>query len=81
MKLDRQIKSQMNGGTNYRVFYSIIAHTSDDRKIIIADTLEGSRVADYVEKRIRSALRLNDDTSPLLDLWSSVAVDSDHLER
>ncbi len=81
VKLDRQIKSQMNGGTNYRVFYSIIAHTSDDRNITIADTLEGSRVADYVEKRIRSALRLNDDTSPLLDLWSSVAVDSDHLER
>jgi hypothetical protein len=41
----------------------------------------GGDLGGYVEKRIRSALRLNDDTSPLLDLWSSVAVDSDHLER
>jgi hypothetical protein len=56
IKFDRQIKSQMNAGSNTRVYYSIIAHTRDNRKVTIADTLEGSRVADFVENRIREAL-------------------------
>lgn len=69
-QLERQIKSQMQGGTNYRVFYSIIAHCKDKRKITIADSLEGSRLTDYVEQRIKSALRLDDNKS-LVDSWSS----------
>ena len=49
IQLDRQIKSQMQGGTNYRVFYSIIAFTKDNLKTTIADALEGLRVTDYIE--------------------------------
>jgi hypothetical protein len=55
-KLDRQIRSQMNAGSRTRVYYSIIAHTRDKRKVTIADTLEGSRLADFIEQRIREAL-------------------------
>lgn len=55
-QLDRQIKSQMNSGSGSRVYYSIIAHTRDDRKVTIADALAGSRLADFVEKRIHEAL-------------------------
>jgi hypothetical protein len=57
VQLERQINSQMQGGTRYRVFYSIVAHTSDNRKITIADSLEGSRVADYIEDRVQAALK------------------------
>ena len=59
IKLDRQIKSQMNTGTSSRVYYSIIAHTGDKRKITIADTLEGSRLADFIELQIRKAMGQN----------------------
>ena len=69
--LKREIKSQINGGTKNRVFYSIIAHTKDNRNITIADTLEGSRTADYIEQRIQKALRLTDRQSDLIDTWSS----------
>jgi hypothetical protein len=69
VRLERTIKSQMQGGSNYRVFYSIIAHSKDKREITIADTLEGSRLADFVEQRIRSALKLEKDDS-LVDDWS-----------
>lgn len=55
-RLDRHIGSQMNNGANNRVYYSIIAHTRDDRKVTIADTLEGSRLADFVEQQIRQAM-------------------------
>ena len=68
--LEREINSQMQGGSNYQVFYSIIAHSKDKRKITIADTLEGSRLADFVEQRIRSVLKLGENES-LLDDWSS----------
>ena len=71
IKIDRQIGSQIQGGSNYRVFYSIIAHTRDNRQITIADTLEGSRLADYIEKRIRTALEPENRGSSLLDQWSS----------
>ena len=46
----------MNSSTGNRVFYSIIAHTRDNRKITIADTLVGSRLTDFIEKRIRKAI-------------------------
>ena len=69
IRLKRVIKSQMQGGTKHRVFYSIIAHTKDKREITIADTLEGSRVTDFVEKKILKALRLADSRSDLLDSW------------
>ena len=71
VKIDRQIGSQIQGGSNYRVFYSIIAHTRDNRKITIADTLEGSRLADYIEQRIRSALEPDGRGSSLLEQWTS----------
>ncbi len=67
VKIDRQIGSQMQGGSNYRVFYSIIAFTRDNRKITIADTLEGSRLADYIEQRIRTALEYDEQGSSLLE--------------
>ena len=56
IKLDRRIGSQMQTGTSMRVYYAIDAHTRDGRKITIADTLEGSRLADFVEAKIREAL-------------------------
>ena len=59
----------MQGGSNYRVFYSIITRSKNKRKITIADTLEGSWLADFVEQKIRSVLRL-DDSESLLDDWS-----------
>ena len=71
VKLERQIKSQMQGGSRYRVFYSIIAFTKDGRQIVIADTLEGSRLADYIEKRVLSALHVRDESVSLVDQWSS----------
>jgi len=55
-KLQRRIGSQMKMGARTRLYYAIDAHTRDGRKITIADTLEGSRLADYVETRIRDAL-------------------------
>ncbi len=64
------IKSQRQGSTKHRVFYSIIAYTKDKHKITIADTLEPSRVTDFVEKKIQKALRLSDGRSDLLDSWS-----------
>ncbi len=63
VKLEREIRSQSTGTSGTRVYYSIIAHTRDKRKITIADTLEGSRVADYIEKRIRKALGKNKSKS------------------
>jgi len=40
-----------------------VAYARDKQKITIADTLEGSRVADFVEKRIREALGQNESSS------------------
>ena len=54
--LQRRIGSQMQTGTRTRVYYAIDALTRDGRKLTIADTLEGSRLADYVENRISNAL-------------------------
>ena len=71
VKLERQIKSQMQGGSRYRVFYSIIALTKDDRQIVIADTLEGSRLAEYIEKRILSALHKRGEDGSLIGQWLS----------
>ena len=71
VKLERQIKSQMQGGSRYRVFYSIIAFIRDGRQIVIADTLEGSRLADYIEKRVLSALHMGAGPASLLDQWLS----------
>ena len=55
-KLERRIGSQMQTGSSMRVYYAIDAHTRDGRKITIADTLEGSRVSDFVEEKISDAL-------------------------
>ena len=55
-ELQRRIGSQMQTGSGTRVYYAIDAHTRDGRKITIADTLEGSRMADFVELKIREAL-------------------------
>ncbi len=71
VKLERQIKSQMQGGSSYRAFYSIIAFTKDGRQLVIADSLEGSRLADYIEKRILAALQPRYDSSLLVDQWAS----------
>jgi len=48
---------------NKRLTGKTVAHTRDKQKITIADTLEGSRVADFVEKRIREALGQNESSS------------------
>jgi hypothetical protein len=56
LRLERRIGSTMQGGSKNRVFYAIDAHTRDGRRITIADTLEGSRLADFVEARVREAL-------------------------
>ena len=56
IKLDRHIGSQMQSGTKHTVYYTIKAHTKDGRKITIADALAGSRLADFVEQKIRDAL-------------------------
>jgi len=55
-KLERRIGSQMQTGSSMRIYYAIDAHTADGRKITVADTLEGSRLADFVEEKIRDAL-------------------------
>jgi hypothetical protein len=55
-KLERRIGSQMQTGSSMRVYYAIDAYTRDGRKITVADTLEGSRLADFVEAKIRDAL-------------------------
>jgi hypothetical protein len=68
IKLDRRIGSQMQTGTSMRVYYAIDAHTRDGRKITIADTLEGSRLADFVEANIKDAL------------WPGKRQDSDNIE-
>ena len=60
LKLERRISSTMQEGSKSRVFYAIVAHTRDSRRITIADTLEGSRLADFVESRIREALGYRD---------------------
>ena len=70
VKLQRQIKSQMQGGSRYRVYYSIVVFTRDGRQIVIADTLEGSRLADFIEKRILTALHMRNEAGSLLDQWS-----------
>ena len=54
--LERSIGSQAHAGNRTRVFYRIRAHTRHGGRITIADTLEGSRLADFVEDKIRSAL-------------------------
>ena len=56
IRLDRRIGSQMQTGASMRVYYAIDAHTRDNRRITIADTLEGSRLTDFVEAKIRRAL-------------------------
>jgi len=55
-KLERRIGSQMQTGSSMRVYYAIDALTRDGRKITVADTLEGSRLADFVEEKISDAL-------------------------
>jgi hypothetical protein len=55
-KLERRIGSQMQTGYSMRVYYAIDAHTRDGRRITVADSLEGSRLADFVEAKIRDAL-------------------------
>lgn len=67
MKLERRIGSQMQTGSSMRVYYAIDAHTRDGRKITVADTLEGSRLADFVEAKISDALwpGRNKDTDKL----------------
>ena len=55
-KLERNIGSQMQSGTKHTVYYTIKAHTKDGRKLTIADSLEGSRLADFIERKIRDAL-------------------------
>ena len=69
LKLERRIGSQMQTGSSMRIFYAIDAHTCDGRKITIADTLEGSRLADFVEEKISAALwpdRHNSGEEPVL---------------
>ena len=67
-KLERRIGSQMQTGSTTRVYYAIDAHTRDGRRITVADTLEGSRLADFVEEKIRAAL------------WPEQSEDTDKLE-
>ncbi len=67
-KLERRIGSQMQTGSNTRVYYAIDAYTRDGRKLTIADTLEGSRLADYIEEKIRQAL------------WPTRSDDSENLQ-
>ena len=66
-RLERRIGSQMQIGSTTRVYYAIDAHTHDGRKLTIADVLEGSRLADFVEEKIRQALwpTHSDDTDSL----------------
>ena len=54
--LERSIGSQTQAGRYNTVYYRIRAHTRDGGKITIADALEGSRLADFVEAKIRAAL-------------------------
>jgi hypothetical protein len=68
VRLDRWIGSQMQTGSSMRVYYAIDALTRDNRRITIADTLEGSRLADFVEAKIRDAL------------WSEKIKDENELE-
>ncbi len=63
IRLDRRIGSQMQTGASMRVYYAIDAHTRDNRRITIADTLEGSRLADFVEAKIRRALWPEQETT------------------
>jgi hypothetical protein len=58
----------MQIGSTTRVYYAIDAHTHDGRKLTIADALEGSRLADFVEEKIRQAL------------WPTRSDDTDNLE-
>ena len=51
----------MQSGTKHTVYYTIKAHTKDGRKMTIADSLEGSRLADFVERKIRDALWSGDN--------------------
>ncbi|MGD2052999.1 MAG: hypothetical protein PVG45_02745 [Gammaproteobacteria bacterium] len=67
-KLERRIGSQMQTGSSTRVYYAIDAYTLDGRRITVADTLEGSRLADFVEEKIRQAL------------WPTRGDDADNLE-
>lgn len=53
------------------MFYSIIAITKDGRQVTVADALEGSRLADYIEKRILSALEMKQGGASLVDQWLS----------
>ena len=62
-KFERHIGSQMQSGAKYTVYYTIKAYTKDGRKITIADALAGSRLADFVEQKIRDAL-WPDDNKP-----------------
>jgi hypothetical protein len=54
--LERSIGSQTSAGSSTRIYYVIRAHTQQGDKITIADSLEGSRLADFVETGIRNAL-------------------------
>ena len=68
VKLERRIGSQMQMGSRTRIYYKIDAQTRDGRTITIADTLEGSRHADFIEGKIRDSL------------WPEHGKDADRLE-
>ncbi|MBE9567905.1 MAG: hypothetical protein IMF14_04355 [Proteobacteria bacterium] len=68
--LERQIASQMQSAGDYSVYYTIVAHSKDGREITIADSLEGSRLTDFVENKVKAALRLDDAVS-LVDSWGT----------
>ena len=68
VRLERQIASQMQAAGNYSVYYTIVAHDKDGREITIADSLEGSRLTDYVENKVKAALRF-DEAASLVDSW------------
>jgi hypothetical protein len=67
-RLERRIGSQVQTGSSMRVYYAIDAYTRDNRKITIADTLEGSRLADFVEAMIKDALWPDKNTIDELEL-------------
>ena len=59
-KLERRIGSQKQTGSSTRVYYAIDAHTRDGRKITVAESLEGSRLADYVEEKTSGKIKANE---------------------
>ena len=54
--LQQDIGSGAQSGSSHNVYYRLIAHTHNGEKIPLADSLPGSRLADFVEARIRAVL-------------------------